>query len=137
MFKITDNIYQGGLTKENTEDIDVLVTLIQQADGAFDHLPNVKYRLHFPIEDSVFPGIKWLKTVVSCIEHFEKLDFKIYIHCRMGISRSAMVTIAYLMKTYNWSFNKARDYLGNINDNIYPNPRFCLGLKEYERLLNI
>lgn len=77
----------------------------------------------------------WLKNVVSIIEHLEQLGFKIYIHCRVGVSRSAMVTIAYLMKKNMWTVQKAMDHLGNINDNIDPNPYFMNGLREYYKVL--
>eukprot|EP00466_Bigelowiella_natans_P013773 jgi/Bigna1/144685/aug1.90_g19393 len=59
----------------------------------------------------------------------------VYIHCNMGMSRSATVTIAYLMKKNAWSFEKAYMYTRKIRKIITPNEGFCEALLSLEKQL--
>ena len=40
-----------------------------------------------------------------------KQDGNVLVHCRMGMSRSATLVIAYLMKKYNLSYEDAKCYV--------------------------
>lgn len=57
------------------------------------------------------------------------------VHCRAGISRSASLVIAYLMKTRGWSLNRAMAYVKSRRGIIRPNPGFLKQLKSYEESL--
>lgn len=57
------------------------------------------------------------------------------VHCRAGISRSASIVIAYLMKIRKWSLNRAMSYVKSRRRIIKPNPGFLLQLKSYESTL--
>jgi protein-tyrosine phosphatase len=59
------------------------------------------------------------------------------VHCQMGISRSATVIIAYLMKRFKWSYGMARDYLRECRPSIYPNSGFVRQLKEWGREIGV
>lgn len=48
----------------------------------------------------------------------------VLIHCYAGISRSASITIYYLMKKYNLDFKRAHDYVYNRRNIINPNQGF-------------
>jgi len=62
---------------------------------------------------------------------------KIFIHCAAGVSRSAAILIAYLMKKnkkrYVDMFNLVKEKRSCIN----PNPKFVEDLKKYEVVLGI
>lgn len=54
----------------------------------------------------------------------------------MGISRSASVVIAYVMKAKNWSLQKAMDYVKAKRNCIKPNESFLKQLEVYQGILN-
>ncbi|CAG8620606.1 13292_t:CDS:2 [Dentiscutata erythropus] len=79
-----------------------------------------------------------LDSCVNFIERARILNGKILIHCRVGVSRSATITIAYIMRHLGYSlvssylFVRAR----RLNVIIQPNLRFMYELLQYEQKLN-
>lgn len=61
---------------------------------------------------------------------------KVLVHCKMGVSRSASVVIAYAMKAYNWDFKKALEYVQNKRNCIKPNASFISQLETYQGILD-
>ena len=61
---------------------------------------------------------------------------KVLVHCKMGISRSASVVIAYAMKAYNWDFKKAFEYVKQKRNCIKPNCSFMSQLETYQGILD-
>lgn len=57
---------------------------------------------------------------------------KVLVHCKMGISRSASVVIAYAMKAFNMSLEEALALVKKKRTCIKPNQAFCSQLKTYE-----
>ena len=60
----------------------------------------------------------------------------ILIHCAAGISRSASIVIAYLMKHNGWSYEQSYHYTCKCRKIICPNGSFIKQLKAYELTLN-
>lgn len=60
---------------------------------------------------------------------------KVLVHCKMGVSRSASVVIAYAMKAYDWSFSQAIDYVKKHRNCIKPNKNFLTQLETYQGML--
>lgn len=56
---------------------------------------------------------------------------KVLVHCYFGISRSASVVIAYMMKKYNLSYHEAFGKVKSQRSIVYPNPGFVSQLKLY------
>lgn len=73
--------------------------------------------------------------VVNLILNFRQEGSKVLVHCKMGVSRSASVVIAYAMKAYNWPFKKAFDYVQSKRTCIKPNKHFILQLETYQGIL--
>jgi len=133
MYKIIDGIYQGGIPYEGLPaDVQAVVTL---NDRSANLPPTLRAHLKMYIPDAEFPGIRWLETVVDAIHAFRKADMPVYIHCQAGISRSTMVTAAYLMKYHGLKRQQAIEKIGKVNPDTDPNPRFVMGLKEWEQKL--
>jgi atypical dual specificity phosphatase len=137
MYKIDDEIYQGGRPTSNDWEI-------FNADWSRGHWAiicleeekperDVPYLItvHIPIIDGPFPGINWLRSVIKIIDALCEMNKNIYIHCRGGYSRSVMVTAAYLMKKYHWSVDKAMETIALSNPTLDPSPSFMRGLKEW------
>lgn len=102
-----------------------------------EYLPNYFYnfppeqRLHIPIEDTISASV--LPHVPQFITFMEKhKDKRIYVHCQMGISRSATFVIIYLIYKYpgykcddTINFVKMRRYI------VQPNPKFLNEIKKF------
>uniref|UniRef100_A0A3B4ZZJ1 Protein phosphatase Slingshot homolog 1 n=1 Tax=Stegastes partitus TaxID=144197 RepID=A0A3B4ZZJ1_9TELE len=61
---------------------------------------------------------------------------KCLVHCKMGVSRSASTVIAYAMKEYGWSLEKAYNFVKQKRSITRPNPGFMRQLAEYEGILD-
>ncbi|XP_077601096.1 protein phosphatase Slingshot homolog 1-like [Stigmatopora nigra] len=61
---------------------------------------------------------------------------KCLVHCKMGVSRSASTVIAYAMKEYGWSLEKAYNFVKEKRSITRPNPSFMRQLAEYEGILD-
>ena len=57
------------------------------------------------------------------------------VHCKMGVSRSASVVLAYLMKEFNYSLEHAFHFTKQKRSCINPNDGFRLQLATYESIL--
>ncbi|XP_058834995.1 protein phosphatase Slingshot isoform X2 [Topomyia yanbarensis] len=61
---------------------------------------------------------------------------KVLVHCKMGISRSASVVIAYAMKANNWDFEQALRHVKEKRSCIKPNKNFIMQLETYQGMLD-
>ncbi|EDS27207.1 slingshot dual specificity phosphatase [Culex quinquefasciatus] len=61
---------------------------------------------------------------------------KVLVHCKMGISRSASVVIAYAMKANNWDFDQALKHVKLKRTCIKPNKNFIAQLETYQGMLD-
>lgn len=61
---------------------------------------------------------------------------KVLVHCKMGISRSASVVIAYAMKAYNMEFDQAIRHVREKRNCIKPNKNFLTQLETYQGMLD-
>ncbi|KAM3873894.1 protein phosphatase Slingshot homolog 1 [Diretmus argenteus] len=66
----------------------------------------------------------------------KKNHSKCLVHCKMGVSRSASTVIAYAMKEYGWSLEKAYNSVKQKRSIAQPNPGFMRQLAEYEGILD-
>lgn len=70
------------------------------------------------------------------ISHAKEKHSKVLVHCKMGISRSASVVIAYAMKAYNWNFETALHHVKYKRSCIKPNRNFMTQLETYQGMLD-
>ncbi|MFT7817833.1 protein phosphatase Slingshot1-like [Arapaima gigas] len=66
----------------------------------------------------------------------KKNQSKCLVHCKMGVSRSASTVIAYAMKEYGWSLEKAYNFVKQKRSIACPNAGFMRQLAEYEGILD-
>uniref|UniRef100_A0A3B4AYN5 protein-serine/threonine phosphatase n=1 Tax=Periophthalmus magnuspinnatus TaxID=409849 RepID=A0A3B4AYN5_9GOBI len=59
----------------------------------------------------------------------------VFVHCKMGISRSASTVIAYAMKQYQWPLDAALAYVKERRSIIKPNEGFMKQLHTYSGIL--
>ncbi|RNA41618.1 phosphatase Slingshot 2 -like protein [Brachionus plicatilis] len=138
--KILDYLYLG--TEWNASNYDSLV------NDRVTHILNVSSEV-----DNFFPdAFKYLNIRVLDIDETDLLKefdrtFKFiqeakdqntacFVHCKMGVSRSASVVIAYLMKEQDYTFEQALSFTKQKRPCVNPNEGFRTQLRTYESILN-
>lgn len=76
------------------------------------------------------------RDLFSCLSSCRKNHSKCLVHCKMGVSRSASTVIAYAMKEFGWSLEKAYNYVKQKRSITRPNAGFMRQLLEYEGILD-
>uniref|UniRef100_A0A674EV13 Protein phosphatase Slingshot homolog 1 n=1 Tax=Salmo trutta TaxID=8032 RepID=A0A674EV13_SALTR len=77
----------------------------------------------------------WNETY-NFIVRAKKNQSKCLVHCKMGVSRSASTVIAYAMKEYGWTLEKAYNFVKQKRSIARPNAGFMRQLAEYEGILD-
>ncbi len=55
----------------------------------------------------------------------------VLVHCRMGRSRSAAIVMAYIMRSYHYSFEKALQLVQGARPEVRINPEFIEQLRHF------
>ncbi|GBP48138.1 Protein phosphatase Slingshot [Eumeta japonica] len=138
--EIFDHVYLG--SEWNASNLEEL-----QRNGV-GHILNVTREI-----DNFFPGmfnylnirvyddektdlLKHWDNTYKYISKAQSEGSKVLVHCKMGISRSASVVIAYAMKAYNWNFDKALRHVKEKRSCIKPNTNFLNQLETYQGILD-
>lgn len=82
-----------------------------------------------------FPISKAFPEAIDFIDNVMKSGGCVLVHCNAGISRSATIVLAYLMKAKAMSLNDAFTYLRSKRPSSFPNPGFMIQLKTFEDML--
>ncbi|RWS09276.1 protein phosphatase Slingshot 2-like protein, partial [Dinothrombium tinctorium] len=98
--------------------------------GIFDYY-NVRV-----YDDETAELLRHWEETYRYIQDARKEGGKVLVHCKMGISRSASVVIAYLMKFKNWNLSKSLEYVKKKRNCIQPNTGFLEQLEVYQGILN-
>lgn len=98
--------------------------------GTFDYL-NIRV-----YDDEKTELLKHWDSTFRYIAQVKDRGSKVLVHCKMGISRSASVVIAYAMKAFNMSLEEALNLVKKKRTCIKPNQAFCTQLKTYEGILD-
>eukprot|EP01091_Cochliopodium_minus_P003982 TRINITY_DN1390_c0_g1_i1.p1 TRINITY_DN1390_c0_g1~~TRINITY_DN1390_c0_g1_i1.p1 ORF type:complete len:337 (-),score=86.86 TRINITY_DN1390_c0_g1_i1:56-1066(-) len=133
-------LYLGGIenakSKECIDSLNIknIVNVTSHYDNQFEET-GIKY-LRISIQDN---------TQQNIADHFEmsynfikeSLEKKenILIHCVAGVSRSASLVLAFLMKYNNTSYKETFEYLRKRRKNIFPNVGFLKQLLLFEKKL--
>lgn len=78
------------------------------------------------------PSLDWLRDRVKFVADNRKAGKVTYVHCLAGISRSAMVTAAYLMQDRGMTRDEAVAFLQKTRPQVRPNPAFMELLATWE-----
>lgn len=98
--------------------------------GMFDYL-NIRV-----LDDEKTDLLKYWDNTFKYITKAKNEGSKVLVHCKMGVSRSASVVIAYAMKAYNWNFEKAMKHVKAKRTCIKPNTSFIAQLETYQGILD-
>ncbi|EEB08129.1 dual-specificity MAP kinase phosphatase Pmp1 [Schizosaccharomyces japonicus yFS275] len=92
---------------------------------------NVKY-VHVPWEHhSTFPQ-NFDRLIDFLVHHAVFLNRRVLIHCQLGVSRSACLVIAFVMRTLGLPLSEAYDYVKQRSPWIGPNLSLIFQLSEYQ-----
>jgi len=112
--------------------ITVIVSLVEdfEYNPNWFHTPikkeilNKDFKLfHFSSKDRHQPTNNQVVSLLEIISEQIRNNKKVYIHCRSGIGRSALICILYIMVEYDMTFNVATEFVKThrpeINLSIY------------------
>ena len=86
----------------------------------------------FRIPDSPIFNFSYIfNNIINIILNITRNNGIVYIHCAMGISRSATILIAFIGKLLKLDFLSAYKYVYERRPCIKPNIGFCIELIEY------
>jgi atypical dual specificity phosphatase len=89
--------------------------------------------VQFPTIDSPSTNIyRHLHPAADLIHSTLKSGGRVVVHCRAGVSRSASIVIAYLIKYYQMSLLEAYNYVKSKRYSIRPNEGFFEQLIDFE-----
>ncbi|KAM8973659.1 dual specificity protein phosphatase 16 [Pelodytes ibericus] len=90
--------------------------------------------LRVPVNDSFCEKIlPWLDKSVDFIEKAKASNSRVLVHCLAGISRSATIAIAYIMKRMDMSLDEAYRFVKEKRPTISPNFNFLGQLLDFEK----
>uniref|UniRef100_A0A4W3IIC6 Dual specificity phosphatase 16 n=1 Tax=Callorhinchus milii TaxID=7868 RepID=A0A4W3IIC6_CALMI len=100
-----------------------------------DFIPESRF-LRVPVNDSFCEKIlPWLDNSVEFIEKAKASNGRVLVHCLAGISRSATIAIAYIMKRMDMSLDEAYRFVKEKRPTISPNFNFLGQLLDFEKKL--
>nr|XP_033783899.1 dual specificity protein phosphatase 8 isoform X1 [Geotrypetes seraphini] len=94
--------------------------------------------MRIPVNDNYCEKLlPWLDACIEFIDKAKVSSSRVMVHCLAGISRSATIAIAYIMKTMGMSSDDAYRFVKDRRPSISPNFNFLGQLLEYERSLKL
>ena len=129
--RIEEGLWLGGFVPKPPTRTQAVLNLCETEDAYRADLTRWE-----PIRDAEpAPSLEWLSEQVEFIESSRAGGRVVYVHCRNGVSRSAMVVAAYLMRREGWSRDQSLEFLRSRRPIVRPNPAFMMLLLEWERKL--
>ena len=127
---ITENIYLGDSSHSEDELLKLEITHIFNISPItyrkYDKIIETKYELEDSKDQNI---IDIFPIIISKLKELVDKNYKIYIHCYAGVSRSPSVVIYYLMKYNHMNYGQAYEFVKNIRYIIEPNANFIKQLK--------
>lgn len=137
MTRITDHLFLtgiGGMTRENfrKNHIDFVVNITTEAPF-WEDIESMRLPLEDDTSTNILPYMDMAVTRIN--EVIVKRNAHVLVHCIAGVSRSATIVIAYLMKYRKMDLRSAFNYCYELRPVIRPNNGFMRQLILYESQL--
>ncbi|KAF9992849.1 hypothetical protein BGZ79_002563 [Entomortierella chlamydospora] len=104
--------------------------IVKTMQGKSIHYKNLSWSHHQGNLQSEFP------VAFAFIEETKSKGGKVLVHCQLGVSRSASLVIAYVMKSLHMNLTEAYDFVKNRSNVISPNMSLMYQLSEFGKTLN-
>ena len=126
--RIENGLYLGGILSEPPPGTRAVLNVCETEDPY-----RAEVHRWAPIDDRApAPSIAWLRRQVQFVDEQRRAGRPVFVHCRAGASRGAMVVAAYLM----WRDRRTRDEALAVirarRPRARPNPAFMQLLLEWE-----
>ncbi|KAL0484966.1 dual specificity protein phosphatase [Acrasis kona] len=144
---VSDFLYLGD--RENSQTlsqlkdckINYILNMAQELPNKFEDTPeDPEYQINYlklGTGDTIFDVIHPLfEKAVQFIDKARSNGGRVLIHCSMGVSRSATVTAAYLMRTDKLDVDEAIEIIKKERSIINPNESFRAQLKEHTNAIH-
>ncbi len=138
--RINSYIYLSGmLPVTSTSIVDLRITCLINCIRGYElqTLPTAVDYLMVPIDDNKSTDLRpHFATVANTIDRHRRRAGRVLVFCAMGISRSASLVIAYLMRQYRLTLVDAYRLVQRRRNIICPNIGFFQQLIDLERQLH-
>ncbi|VDN13899.1 unnamed protein product [Dibothriocephalus latus] len=138
--RITDHLYLSGLQALSPERLrqygitQVITAMIDPPPSSL--LSSVNSHIQISVEDAETSNLRiYFDSVGERIAAEKKRGGKTLVHCMAGISRSASLVLAYLIRHQNMSLADAYDLVRGVRPFIQPNAGFWRQLISYEEMV--
>ena len=131
MTEILPNLYLGSIRNANSKikTYDVIINL--SCEKLKKHVQNKSKIYNFDIfDDENEPIHSLFKITQNIIDFHLNKGYSVLVNCFMGISRSSTIIIAYIMRKYGLTYNKAYNFVRSKRPIINPNKGFIQQLKK-------
>lgn len=133
---IVPGVYCGGVSGTRDENllkfysIDCILTIATRIEPLFPS--EFEYKV-ITLKDDLYSCIgEFLSETYHWIRSRVEKKKNVLVHCKAGVSRSATIVIAYIMRLNHWSTNKALEFARSRRSVINPNANFLKQLRIYE-----
>ena len=128
--RIEDGLYLGGMLPAPPPGTAAVLNVCETEDPY-----RLRHHKWSPIRDiPPAPSLDWLREQVAFVEDQRREGRTVYVHCRAGVSRSALVVVAYLMRRDGLSRDDTLARVRTRRVRAGPNPAFLALLNEWEKV---
>ncbi|CAI9549701.1 unnamed protein product [Staurois parvus] len=110
-----------------------ITALINVSANCPNHFEGHYQYKSIPVEDSHKADISsWFNEAIDFIDSVKNNGGRVFVHCQAGISRSATICLAYLMRTNRVKLDEAFEFVKQRRSIISPNFSFMGQLLQFE-----
>ncbi|XP_043940111.1 protein phosphatase Slingshot homolog 3-like [Protopterus annectens] len=138
--KIFDHLYLGSewnasnLDELQRNGVGYILNVTREIDNFYpEHFEYFNIRVY---DEETTDLLQHWKDAYNFISRAKQNNSKALVHCKMGVSRSASTVVAYAMKEYSWTLEKAYKHVKERRSVVHPNPSFMKQLQIYEGILD-
>ncbi|XP_015244000.1 PREDICTED: dual specificity protein phosphatase 1 [Cyprinodon variegatus] len=129
-------LYLGSAYHASRKDmLDMLgiTALINVSSNCPNHFEDSFLYKSIPVEDNHKADISsWFNEAIEFIDSVRNNGGRVFVHCQAGISRSATICLAYLMRTNRVKLDEAFEFVKQRRSIISPNFSFMGQLLQFE-----
>ncbi|XP_056129100.1 dual specificity protein phosphatase 1 [Lampris incognitus] len=129
-------LYLGSAYHASRKDmLDMLgiTALINVSANCPNHFEDSFLYKSIPVEDNHKADISsWFNVAIEFIDSVRNKGGRVFVHCQAGISRSATICLAYLMRTNRVKLDEAFEFVKQRRSIISPNFSFMGQLLQFE-----
>ena len=136
---LEDQLYLGGADQAGSAQVlqDLMIThILNITEESFIHVDNSLKCMNISVLDDYEADLlNELPKAIIFINKALKEGGRLLVHCKLGVSRSSTVVLAYLMYSRHWTLMDALGFLRKRRPIIQPNSHFMEQLQQYEEML--